>query len=157
MANFTFPTGNTGAQPTPTLTSLVLLSDGTNSGEATVQSLLNLGSNYTTPTFTGLVTNNAAVVGHAIVVTTGTSYAVLATDQYIIVNKTTGSATSITLPASPTAGRYLMIKDGKGDAATNNITISPASGNIDAGTSLVLNTAYAAVNLLYNGTSWSIF
>jgi hypothetical protein len=48
-----------------------------------------------------------------------------------------------------------MVKDGKGDAATNNITILPASGNIDGGTSVVISTAYGVSRLVYNGSAWN--
>ena len=93
----------------------------------------------------------------ATVVTSGATYAISGTaDQIIIVNKTSGSATEVTLPSSPTAGMMYIIKDGKGDAATNNITITPAAGTIDGGANLIINGNYASVNLVYNGTEWNI-
>jgi len=93
----------------------------------------------------------------ATVVTSGASYSISATtDQIVIINKTSGSATALTLPASPVAGMVYRIKDGKGDAATNNITITPASGTIDGAANLIINSPYASCDLVYNGTEWNI-
>jgi hypothetical protein len=90
---------------------------------------------------------------------TGTgSYSVVTTDRYVIINKASGAATSVVLPASPATGRIITIKDGKGDAATNNITIT-ASQNIDGvsgGTGVVINIAYASIDLVFTGTIWGV-
>jgi hypothetical protein len=50
-----------------------------------------------------------------------------------------------------------IIKDGKGDSATNNITIAPSSGTIDGSSTLVISTAYGVSRLVYNGSAWSTF
>ena len=106
-------------------------------------------------------THSKALTGQLImkatVVTSGATYAIKATtDQIVVINKSSGSATELTLPASPTTGMVYRIKDGKGDAATNNITITPAAGTIDGGANLVINANYCAVDLVYNGTEWNI-
>ena len=75
-------------------------------------------------------------------------------DNTIFVNKSVGAATTVNLPAKPIPGRQLFIKDAKGDANVNNITITPASGNIDGSASLVINTAYGYATIAYNGTQW---
>lgn len=80
----------------------------------------------------------------------------VANDSVVIVNKTTGAATAVTLMTAPTIGQTVTIKDGKGDAATNNITITPASGTIDGATNKVISTAYGGVTLVYNGTQWVV-
>lgn len=90
------------------------------------------------------------------VVTAAGAVTVAITDYTIIVNKTSGAATSVNLPASPTAGDTYRIKDGKGDAATNNITITPSSGNIDGAGTYVLNKNYQSVVITYNGTQWNV-
>lgn len=77
------------------------------------------------------------------------------TDHIVFIKKTTGAATAVSLFASPRTGAEITIKDAKGDAATNNITITPAAGNIDAGTTAVINTNYGSWKGVYNGTSWS--
>lgn len=102
---------------------------------------------------TGGSTSTTAFVRYGIIITTGSSYTALVTDNVILVNKGTGSATGITLPTGATTWQQITIKDMKGDAATHNITVT---GTIDGGSSAVLNTNYASVDLLFNGTNWSI-
>lgn len=46
----------------------------------------------------------------------------------IVINKTSGAATAVTLPLAASRTKPVMIVDGKGDANTNNITISPQTG-----------------------------
>ncbi|MBR1230199.1 hypothetical protein JQ600_35480 [Bradyrhizobium sp. AUGA SZCCT0176] len=46
----------------------------------------------------------------------------------IIIEKTVGAATTVNLPDSSLRSKPVRIIDGKGDAATNNITILPISG-----------------------------
>jgi hypothetical protein len=77
------------------------------------------------------------------------------TDYYICVNKTSGAATTVNLPASPATGLMYIIKDCKGDAATNNITVTPASGTIDGASAFVMSTNYQALGVTYNGTQWN--
>ena len=80
------------------------------------------------------------------------------TDYVVLVNKTSGSATAVTLPASPAAWRPYNIKDGKGDAAANPITIADPNGKtIDGAGSLVINTNRGAETLRWTGAEWSIF
>lgn len=50
---------------------------------------------------------------------------VLANDGLIIINKTVGAATAVTLPASALKVGKVKIVDFKGDAGTNNITVTP--------------------------------
>lgn len=78
------------------------------------------------------------------------------TDFIVIVNKTVGAATAANLPASPTTGARFKIKDGKGDAAANNITVTPAAGTIDGAATYVMATNYQAAELVYNGTEWNV-
>lgn len=88
------------------------------------------------------------------VVTAAGAVTVSATDDVVVVNKTVGAATTVNLPAGVTGRRY-TIKDGKGDAAANNITITPAAGNIDGAATLVINTNYGRATVAYNGTQWN--
>jgi len=90
------------------------------------------------------------------VVTAAGAITVVTTDDIVIVNKTTGAASAVSLPAAPATGESYTIKDGKGDAATNNITISPAAGNIDGGGTYVMDGPYQATTFIYNGTEWNV-
>lgn len=75
-------------------------------------------------------------------------------DTVLVVRKTTGSATAITLPTPNGSGQVITIKDGKGDAATNPITITPASGTIDGASSYAISTAYGVWRGFWDGTTW---
>lgn len=97
-------------------------------------------------------------------VTTAT-YSAHLTDRIIRVNF--AGAVTINLPATntgnalaqprPGAGSLLTPKDISGAAATNNITLVPASGEtIDGASSKVINTNYGFFTLLSNGTGWNV-
>ena len=90
------------------------------------------------------------------VVTIGSTYSVQLLDYVVVVNKASGSATAVTLPSGPNQGRAVVIKDGKGDAATNNITVTPASGNIDGASSYVIRTNHGGIIAVYDGTQWEL-
>lgn len=86
-----------------------------------------------------------------------TPYVVLGTD-YFITTDTTGGVLTLTLPAAPVTGRTIIVYDGVGQAAANNVTIdgngkSIAAAGTSAGTKL-LTTAYSSMTLTYNGTLW---
>lgn len=76
-------------------------------------------------------------------------------DHVIFVDKASGSATTVNLPASPRTGMYIIIKDSKGDAATNHITVTPAEGTIDGAATVVIDANYGSWKGVYNGSSWS--
>lgn len=82
-------------------------------------------------------------------------YSVLSTD-YIIAADSGGGAITVTLPASPTTGRTIVIKDRDGDAATTNITINGNGKNIDGNSSYTIAIAYESISLTYTGVQWSI-
>lgn len=114
-----------------------------------------------TPT-TRMTINNVGIVstlgGRVIatrVVTAAGAVTVGSSDEIVVVNKTVGAATTVNLPAGVT-GQTFVIKDGKGDANTNPITLTPAAGTIDGGATFVINTNYQAITVVYNGTQWNI-
>lgn len=83
-------------------------------------------------------------------------YIVTDQDCIIITDLTVAGTVSISLP-SITYKKILFIKDGKGDAGVNNITINPdGSDTIDGASSLVLNANNQYVMLLgdSNNTNW---
>lgn len=78
-------------------------------------------------------------------------------DDYIVaLNKTAGAATVVNLMATPATGTQIIVKDAKGDANANNITITPAAGNIDGAGTYVINTNYGSAWISYNGAEWSM-
>lgn len=76
-------------------------------------------------------------------------------DYIVIVNKTVGAATTVNLPAGITGTTYI-IKDGKGDATANPITVTPTAGTIDGVGSFIIGGEYRAVTFVYNGTEWNV-
>jgi hypothetical protein len=98
------------------------------------------------------------VVAYTGITNANTPYTALSTDYYISCDVTAG-VISVLLPNAPTAGRTFVIKDKVGLAATSNITITTVGGavTIDGATSFVINTAYEAANLIFNGTSYEIW
>ena len=66
---------------------------------------------------------------------------------------------TITLPASPSAGNYVIVKDGTGAAATTTFTVARNGSNIaSSGTDLVFDKNFAQIVMTYiNSTiGWSI-
>lgn len=85
-------------------------------------------------------------------------YTVLATDQFLSCDVTAG-VISILLPNAPTTGRVIRVKDSVGLAATNNITVTTVGGvvTIDGGTTFAMNTAYQAIDVIFDGTKYLVF
>jgi hypothetical protein len=85
-------------------------------------------------------------------VAAGAGYLAATTDDLIIVNKTSGSATNVTMVASATRTRGpVQIKDGKGDADTNNITVLfNGTEKADNFTSIIIHTKFGSVSLAPN-------
>lgn len=67
------------------------------------------------------------------IVTAAGAVTILPTDEIVIINKTVGAATTVNVDWSQQT-KPLTIVDGKADAATNNITIVPLSGQTQYGT-----------------------
>jgi hypothetical protein len=88
------------------------------------------------------------------VLTTDASYASVSTDRYVNVNS--GVAHALTLFANPNAGDTIVVRDVSGNASTNNITITPASGNIDGAANFIVKVNKAVVTLVYSGTEWNV-
>lgn len=80
--------------------------------------------------------------------------AATASDETILV---TGATTyTLTLPTDHVANKRLVVK-ADGNAVTNNKTISGSGGDtIDGAASIVLDTNYASVTLVSDGTNWFV-
>lgn len=106
--------------------------------------------------------NKAAVADEAkqaIRKATSSPVAVSATSDYAVVTDlTVAGAVTVNLPAGA-PGQIFVIVDGKGDAATNNVTINRAGSDTIAGqTTLVLNKDRQVAMLQYNSgdTDWKL-
>lgn len=89
------------------------------------------------------------------IVTTSSNYTALANDVIIEVT-TTASAVTVSLPSPSVnnAGKFYIIKDISGTAATNNISIVPLSGTIDGAASLVISFNYGVAQVYSDGTNY---
>lgn len=77
------------------------------------------------------------------IITSGAVYDSVATDTRILINKTVGSATSVVLLGSASYTFPVLVKDLKGDAGTNPITVTFSSGQtIDGLSQVVINNNY---------------
>lgn len=111
-----------------------------------------VSSSSTTPATPAVPATPAATL----VIITTSPYSVLTAGTYIV-RKAAGSATSVVLPASPTSGMLVIVKDGKGDAAANNITITAAGGVlVDGSASYVMAINYVSASFLFDGVQWNI-
>jgi len=98
------------------------------------------------------VTADAAQVPPTI---TGTNVTAVNASYHIV----SAGGITITLPASPSAGNYVTIKDGTGAAATTTFTVARNGSKIASSTSdLVFDKNFAQIVMTYiNGTiGWSI-
>ncbi len=69
---------------------------------------------------------------------------------------TYSGARTVNLPSSPSAGDVYIIKDCAGNAATYNITINPAAGNIDGAPNAVISVNYGSLATIYVNSQWSL-
>ena len=90
------------------------------------------------------------------------NYTVTVDDLFILAAYTASAGQPsliISLPSSPAAGETHIIKDCSGSCASNKkIEITGSGGGqIDGFDKIELDSAYASVNLLFNGTQWNIY
>lgn len=79
-------------------------------------------------------------------------------DYELGVNKSVAAATPVTLPPILFIGQRARVSDFKGDAATNNITVSGEGGStVDGGASRILNVNLQSMKFrAYSLTAWSV-
>lgn len=145
LANATngqLPIGSTGADPV-----LATITAGANVTVTNGAGTITIAANATSATFNYVSVNHAA-----------SPYTALSTDYYISADVTAGVIT-ILLPNAPVTGRVFVVKDKVGLAAASNITVTTVGGavTIDGATSFVMDTAYQAASLIFNGVSYEIY
>lgn len=87
------------------------------------------------------------------VTTASTTYTAAATDCLILANANSAAFT-ITLPATPATGTLYAIK--KTDATNNQVTISPAAGNIDGSATFTLFHPDQGIIVQWDGSNWQV-
>jgi hypothetical protein len=125
----------------------------TSSGTVTLAGTLavaNGGTNATTAAGA-----RASLSANALPILKGTSYTA-AVGEFIVAS---AGGITITLPATPSAGDTVTVKDGTGDAATTTFTVGRNGSNIAASaTDLIFDKNYAEITMTYiDGTiGWSV-
>lgn len=75
-------------------------------------------------------------------------------DDYLVLVDTSAGAVEISLPSAVTAAnRRFIIKD-KGNAGTNNITVSASSGNVDGFGSVSIQNSFATLPVFSDGSNF---
>ena len=90
------------------------------------------------------------------IVTQGTTTAFANNVTFLIIRKTVGSPTAVTLPTNPIPFYTYTIKDGKGDSSSNPISIYSYNGPIDGLPNYLLSQDYASINVTFDGTQWNL-
>lgn len=135
--------------------------DGT-TGDVIEGSLATLDDfgNIVTPgglTIDGNLSLGAAQFWNRRVVTDPGNVNINGSDNIILLNKTVGEPTNVYLPSpSNTRSMIIIIKDMRGDASINNITIIPSAGTIDGQSAFLLSQDYQSYTLIHNGVEWNI-
>lgn len=80
--------------------------------------------------------------GAPTIITSGSTYNSVQTDTRILVNKTIGSATAITLLGAAQYFQPILIKDVKGDADANPITVNFVGTYDGVASPLTINTQF---------------
>lgn len=88
---------------------------------------------------------------------TASPVTVTQTDCLVLTNLSVAGAVAVSIPAfsSVPLGHRVLVKDAKGDAAANNITITPVSGLIDGAGTAVISANYGRVLLVAGPTQWN--
>jgi hypothetical protein len=97
----------------------------------------------------------ASLSANALPILKGTSYTAVV-GEFIVAS---AGGITITLPATPSAGDTVTVKDGTGDAATTTFTVGRNGSNIAASaTDLIFDKNYAEITMTYiDGTiGWSV-
>ena len=120
-----------------------------NNYQVTIQTLANFFAAVAPGDYT-LILNGATI---------GSPYAIATTDTRILFNKTIASVSYATAPLASTMllSSGILIKDLKGDANVNNITVTFTGGELcDGLSSIVIDTAYGwtTINPVPGGGAW---
>jgi hypothetical protein len=102
-----------------------------------------------------IVTVGGATFTGRVILPSTTGAAVVVDGAEYVFSSTSGGAATVNL-GTPTTGRRIVVKDNDGNAATNNITVSPGSGTIDGQPNHVINTNWGSVTFIGNGTNWRV-
>jgi hypothetical protein len=112
-------------------------------------------TNITASGHNALVADIAELYEQIAVRTTGTTYTA-ADGDIVIVNLSSQAAFTVTAPSSPYTGARFTVKCGAGRSHQFPIAVQPATGTIDGEAAIYIQSPYACVRFVYNGTQWNI-
>ena len=97
--------------------------------------------------------------GEIITVATTSGSPHLISSAKTISNPSASAAVFFQLPAASSVKPYYdyVVKDGKGDAGSNNITITSAGGTIDGTTNHIISSNYGTVFIFSDGSNWFLY
>ncbi len=116
-----------------------------------------MGTTYTDVQVRAAISNTTtSKVIDTVVSVDAATYAVLATDNKILVTYSATGACTVTIPTAEIAvvGRKLSILDSGGDSSTSNITVATeASETIDGAATATISTDNGSLNLVSDGSN----
>lgn len=115
----------------------------------TVTPTTGTGSNLVTISANGLATLPTRIA-------TTSPITVTTADGIVVSDLTVPAPVAVTLPAVPNVGQLFYIKDGAGNAATFNITVTPLVGLIDGAATATINTDFGSLTVAWDGSAWVI-
>ena len=97
--------------------------------------------------------------GEIVTVATTSGSPLLISSAKTISNPSASAAVFFQLPAASSVKPYYdyVVKDGKGDAGSNNITITSAGGTIDGTTNHIISSNYGTVFIFSDGSNWFLY
>lgn len=87
---------------------------------------------------------------------TATGTTIAKSNLWNVVDLTVPGVSTTDLPAAPVNGEVHVFKDGKGDAASNIVTIDGNGNTIDGASTITIQDNFGAVALRWNGTEWNL-
>lgn len=136
-----------------------------------IQGIYNTGTTISANTFVGNVFSGGTFYGDGSGLTgitatavspyktqilTSGNYSFTGTINTISVYKSSGSSTTIVLKQSASINDFFVIKDKKGDANINPITISGGTYTIDGSSTYVISTQKESITCLFDGDNYII-
>lgn len=112
--------------------------------------------NSDTSSFEGYDGSAWGSIGGGVEYTRKTANYTVAAGEGIIAD-TSGGTWTLTLPASPASGDYVLVADGN-DWGSTNLTVGRNSSTIEGvSEDLVLDISGAHITLVYDGTTWHVY
>lgn len=124
------------------------------------QVIIDSSGNITTPggaEFGGDVCLGGALSLNKRIVTASGPIQMLDSDGILFINKSISESTLVTLPLNPKCiGMMVIVKDMKGDADTNFITVQMSGGTLDGLSQFIMSNNYQSMTFAFNGNEWNI-